>query len=360
MTTTTITTTDNAAALLLDGIDNKDQQSRVEAFVDWLALTGGDWRAPDLAAYRDWLMSADRQARNRHSRAIQAAPALSATSARAHLSSVRARYKAIIGDNRTRDALYSLTSGNAADRKAFVDEMLQRLENAVKPDKSTVKIVNVRDVEDSKHLRLTVEQANALLDAPLDDRDNTPLQGVRDTAILALMLCTGVRDMELCALDVDDLRQQFGGALALRVRAGKGAVQRMIPYGSLDWCLAYVDKWLEMAGISSGAVFRGIYKGGKRARATRLTMRAIQDILDRYPVNVGGVLRTINPHDTRRTYARRLYEANVPLLAIQQNLGHADSRTTQGYIGTLDADQRKPPRIYRAPHTKRLEAMSLL
>ena len=134
-------------------------------------------------------------------------------------------------------------------------------------------------------------------------------------------------------------------------------MQRLVPYGALDWCLIYVDKWLQLARIDSGAVFRGFYKGGRRVRASRLTVRAVQDILDRYPVSISGALRACNPHDLRRTYARRLYEAGVPLLAIQQNLGHQDSRTTEGHIGTLDAGQRRPPALYRPPHLNRLEQM---
>ena len=46
------------------------------------------------------------------------------------------------------------------------------------------------------------------------------------------------------------------------------------------------------------------------------------------------------------SYARRLYEAGFDLVAIQQNLGHADVKTTLGYIGELDAEKRRPPAIY--------------
>jgi integrase len=61
---------------------------------------------------------------------------------------------------------------------------------------------------------------------------------------------------------------------------------------------------------------------------------------------IDGELRKVNPHDLRRTYARRLYEAGMDLLAIRDNLGHADSRTTLKYIGTMDIDRRKPPTVY--------------
>jgi integrase len=61
---------------------------------------------------------------------------------------------------------------------------------------------------------------------------------------------------------------------------------------------------------------------------------------------IDGQRRRVRPHDLRRTYARRLYEAGLDLVAIQQNLGHADVKTTLGYIGTLDADRRRAPAVY--------------
>ena len=354
--------TSAAAALLLADVENKDQISRIQLFLDWLSISGDDWRKPNLAAYRDWLMSDDRVARDRHSRELKSAAPLTAASASAHLSTVRGRYQALLSDNGVRDDLYAAAPEDvsASDRKAFVDETLTQLANAINPRYSSVEMITEQDEADDKHIRLTIEQARALIAAPLDDDENSPLQAVRDAALIALLLCTGIRDMELCALDVQDLRRMYGGKLALEVRSGKGKKQRMIPYGALDWCLIYVEKWLSMAGISEGAIFRGIFKGGKRVRPGRLTTRAVQDILNRYPVSIFGELRAINPHDTRRSYARLMHDDGMLLTAIQENLGHADMKVTRAYIGKLDADPRQPGAVFRPGNMKRLESLSLL
>jgi len=103
---------------------------------------------------------------------------------------------------------------------------------------------------------------------------------------------------------------------------------------------------MEKAGIKNGPVFRGLYKSGNKLRPGRLSVRAIEYILASYPIMVDGVLTAVKPHDCRRTYARLLYEAGVDVVAIQQNLGHADMRTTLGYIGELDVDRRRAPAIY--------------
>jgi integrase len=120
-----------------------------------------------------------------------------------------------------------------------------------------------------------------------------------------------------------------------------------VPYGELEWVLAIVAKWREAAGIGQGPVFRGFYKGNRKLRPGRLSVRAVEYIVGAYPVMVDGEMVSVRPHDLRRTYARRLYEAGFDLVAIQQNLGHADVKTTLGYIGELDAEVRRPPAIYK-------------
>lgn len=314
---------------------DKHTRSRLGKFQAWMAAQGRPWHDPDLATYRDAMLAGDK------------APATVA----AHLSTIRGRYKALLRDNGMRERLHSLAAralqeigqeDTPANRKAFVDEMLTRLENAIDPQAAPVKTRTRQDRPDSDHLRLTSEQASALMAAP----GLGTSQGLRDTGVIALMLCTGIREAELSALDAGDLRQRLGGELALHVREGKGCKERLVPYGKLSWVLALVDHWLARAEIEGGPVFRGLYKGGGRLRPGRLSVRAIQYILGSYPVMVDGEMVTARPHDLRRTYARRLYEAGVDLVAIQQNLGHADVKTTLGYIGTLDASRRRAPAIY--------------
>jgi len=318
-----------AAALSLAGRD-KDTRHRMGRFSRWLSATGQRWHEPDLAAYRDFLLAGN-----------------SPATVKAHLSTVRSFYRQLMASNTTREALYTLArqqdpDAGPADQKALVDELLARMGNALEPAASAVKVKTSQDRADSDQVRLTAAQANALLAAP----GVTTPQELRDTATLALLLCTGVREAELCALDVGDLRQRLGGELALHVRSGKGCKERLIPYGDLSWVLAIVDRWLAVAGVSGGPVLRGFYKGGALLRPGRLSTRAVQNILASYPVMLDGELAIVKPHDCRRTYARRLYDAGLPPVAIQQNLGHSNLKTTLGYIGPLDARTRRAPAIY--------------
>ena len=325
-----LTTIEQMRVDLIPTDADKCARSRLAHFAKWQGGHGRTWYEPDLAAYRDAMLADGKRA----------------STVAAHLSTVRARYRAIIRDNDTRQALFDAAAQvvgvGPADRKAYVDELLTRVENAIDPDLSPVKQVKRQDRPDSDELRLTSEQAGALLAAPGVDT----ARGLRDTAIVAMLLCTGVREAELTALDVADLRQRLGGELALHVREGKGAKERLVPYGALSWALTIVDRWLQVAGVQAGAVVRGFYRDGQTVRPGRLTVRAVQDVLGAYPIVADGDLVTVKPHDCRRTYARRLYEAGVDVVAIQQNLGHSDLKTTLGYIGALDVARRRPPAIY--------------
>ena len=160
------------------------------------------------------------------------------------------------------------------------------------------------------------------------------------------MTRSGIREQEVCNLEVQDLRQSADGVLCLHVRRGKGCKTRAIPYGSLDGCLAVVDKWLALVGIEQGPVFRGFYKGGRRLRPGAMNPRLIQRMLKAYPITHGGVMVKVCPHDLRRTYARIMYDLGMDTLAISQNLGHADIKTTQGYIGKLGMAKRQPKRAF--------------
>jgi len=338
MTSTAIIPQQQTIADLLADVTNKDAQHRISKFIDYMNEQRGNWHMPDLAAYRDYLLSVR---------------GLAPASAAAHLSTIRGRYKLLLDSNSMRQYLYRLApeAASAADRKAFVDETLSQLENAIKPNNAPLKVIQQQDALDAQHIRLTIEQALDLLDAPARDARNTRREALRDAALLALMLCTGLREMEACALNVDDLRQKVDRQLGVSVRAGKGAKARFVPYGGLSWCLDYVDAWLAHAGITSGAVFRALRKAKagkeKPVRAERLSVRAVQDILKRYPVYGDGETIHVAPHDLRRSYARLLHDAGVPVVAIQQNLGHANLETTLGYIGDLTIHQRKPPTILR-------------
>ncbi len=117
----------------------------------------------------------------------------------------------------------------------------------------------------------------------------------------------------------------------------------------MAYALDITEKWLGVAGIDEGSVFRGFYKGEKRLRPKRMTVRTLNRIVEKY-------YDGLTPHDLRRSYARLQYEAGMDILSISQNFGHASIQTTKGYIGTMDA-QRRAGKIAIPFDLGRLEAI---
>lgn len=287
------------------------------------------WWKPNLSGYKDFL----------ESRGYKPA------SIKAHLSSVRSWYRRVMPLEETTRFLYSLSPYHTpSDAKAFVDELRIFIHNQIDPHQVEVKETHVQDEDDFEAIWLTQAQAQELLVLPGKD---TPV-GIRDTAIISLFLCTGIRAAELCALEVDDLKQYQKNVLSLRIRHGKGDKQRLVPYGDLDWVLSLVQNWLEISGIQSGFVFRGFSKNYKSVR-NGISRKAINDLLKKYPIYTNNQIVALKPHDLRRTYARLLHESGMDPVRIQQNLGHSRLETTLRYIGILDVESRRPKQIFFKP-----------
>lgn len=334
--------------MLMPASPSKDEKSRLGFYIDWLSRNRRSWYQPDLKAYRDYLF----YHRERVDGRGQRKPAtLAPQTVVAHLATIRGRYDALTRSNDMRDRLYDLVNPDApeAEQRAMVDEFFIRIMNDVHPAAAPVKLIAKQDIADSEHLRLKPYQVSALIQAP----GISNLRGLRDTALVTLMVCTGIRAAEAAALQVDDLRQHLGGELSLRVREGKGGKQRLIPYGPLDWCLMYVDAWLQGSEIKAGYIFRGIRRGGKTVRATGIGAWTVNDIMNCYSISIDGALRAVKPHDLRRTYARNAYDYGMDLERIRQNLGHTSLGTTQTYIGELDGRDRHPPNMFSPPHDQR-------
>lgn len=343
---------DNSWLIPDDNGRNKNERSRMNLYVSWLNEHDYHWTQPALADYARYLLSDTR--------------GLSASSTNAHLSTIRGVFRQHIDEAILRQRLEvfadeAMPQVTPSDKRVLVQKVMLDLEDALNPalTKRIVKQVTKQDTLDSTHIRLTNGQADRLMQQP----SLRTVQGVRDTALISFALCTGLREAELCNLNIDNLRSRVGDELGVYIHEGKGAKSRFVPYGALDWCLQYVDAWLGLAGITEGAVFRGVSHwqiGRKQVNKVRtkqlqkylterLIPRSVQNILKTYPIMVDGEETVLTPHDLRRTYARLLWDSGMDIIAIRDNLGHADIKTTQGYIGDMDMHKRRASALYREP-----------
>ena len=171
---------------------------------------------------------------------------------------------------------------------------------------------------------LTARQAQALLNAP----DTTTNKGLRDRAILAVLLGCGLRRSEVAALTFTHIQQRDGRWCIVDL-VGKHGRVRTVPMPT--WCKVAVDAWAAAAGIADGPVFRSVNRGGQ-VRDTALSEKVVWQLIRPYAEAAG--VAGIAPHDCRRTCAKLCRAAGGELEQIQMLLGHASVQTTERYLGT--------------------------
>jgi site-specific recombinase XerD len=169
---------------------------------------------------------------------------------------------------------------------------------------------------------LTAEQAEQLLALP----NLGTLKGIRDGAVLALLLGAGLRRSELASLDFGRIQERDGRWVIVDL-AGKHGRIRSVPIPL--WTYAAIARWKSAAGISEGPVFRSVTRHG-RVTPRPLSPQGVFMIVKIYADQLHIVAR---PHDLRRSFAKLAHAGKAPLEQIQLSLGHASVVTTEIYLG---------------------------
>jgi len=137
---------------------------------------------------------------------------------------------------------------------------------------------------------------------------------------LELALLTGLRVSEVAALHWDDIRLDSGGGWVL-VRRGKGGKSRAVRFGRR--LAAALLRYRQIIG-DGGYFFPGRGSGHISTRTLQLWLKGALAEAD--------LPRDFTFHSFRHTYATTLYmRSNHNLRLVQQQLGHADMRSTQVY-----------------------------
>jgi len=171
---------------------------------------------------------------------------------------------------------------------------------------------------------LSVRQAQSLLNAP----DHTTVRGLRDRAILAVLLGCGLRRSEVAALTFAQVQQRDGRWCIVDL-VGKHGRVRTAPMPT--WVKVAIDAWTGPAGLVAGHVFRPVNRAGC-ITGDRLGEKVVWQMLRHYAAAVG--VPGIAPHDLHRTCAKLCRAAGGELEQIQLLLGHASVQTTERYLGT--------------------------
>ncbi len=152
---------------------------------------------------------------------------------------------------------------------------------------------------------------------------------IRDKTVALLLVHTGIRIGECCALLLEDITLGERSGL-VRIRSGKGEKYREIPLNNT--ARQALREWLAVKPqVENNFLF--LSRNGERMQP-----RAIQDELERIGKRLGIEL---TPHTLRHTCAHNMVEMGIPLDQVAAILGHKRLETTRIYTAPSQGDLEK-------------------
>ena len=168
---------------------------------------------------------------------------------------------------------------------------------------------------------LTREQIAALFRACQDKT----LLGLRDEAIIAGLLDTGLRASELLGLTVEDIDRRERRAVVM----GKGARERLVGFEAKT--LRLLDRYHRRAGIEAGPLFRD-------RTGEPLSQAALYLAIRKRGRQVG--IENLHPHSFRHTTATALLAAGLQEGDVRQLMGWSRrSHMLERYTASRAADR---------------------
>src|ERR1700680_3294295 len=141
---------------------------------------------------------------------------------------------------------------------------------------------------------LSIRQAQTLLNAP----DISRKKGLRDRAMLAVLLGCGLRRSEAAALTLRHIQQRDNRWCIVDLIGKQGRV-RTIPMPT--WVKVAIDSWTAAANLLDGFAFRPVNRGDQ-VQGERMSEKVVWQLLQQYAATAG--VPGIAPHDLRRTCAK--------------------------------------------------------
>lgn len=175
--------------------------------------------------------------------------------------------------------------------------------------------------------------------------DISTFTGIRDAAMLAVMIGCGLRISGLVGLNESDLlfsQVQDSEWLVVRVRE-KGDKERLVPaphearlmvraylgheqLEEIDRALPDGDRVL-FVSVGNRMIPADKYFGAAR----RIAVRSVRDMMVRYGEKAGIPRKELHPHALRHLYGTELTESDTSLLVTQALMGHSDPNSTEIY-----------------------------
>lgn len=181
---------------------------------------------------------------------------------------------------------------------------------------------------------LKPEQVHTLLESI----DRNIIRGIRDYALINLMVRTGMRCCEVTRMNVKDLTIE-DGTWVVYIQ-GKGRTDKDRVLGVTDKVVEPIKQYLSMRDIEPDSpLFVNHAHAYKEVRITAMTIsRMVRARLEA----VGMKTAKLTAHSLRHTAAVNALTNGAGLFDVQQMLGHSDPKTTNIYLLSIaEAQARK-------------------
>lgn len=208
--------------------------------------------------------------------------------------------------------------------KSYAKQHRARLEPIELASILAIEGVPMRGVRMGKWLSL--DQVRELLAVP--PPGESPLRGLRDRALLAMLVGTALRRTELVSLTVGHL-EMVNGRLVVLDLTGKGNRIRTVPVP--EWARTRLEEWLAAGTITCGPIWRRVLGAASTVQPVGIAADRVHTIVQRAGARIG--VPKLAPHDLRRTFAQLARARGADLEQIQLTLGHASLMTTERYLG---------------------------
>jgi site-specific recombinase XerD len=208
-------------------------------------------------------------------------------------------------------------------------------------DKDVTKLVRMPKIPNKVKSRLTVDEVAVLLDSMekgtnLTKKEKTYFEAtkVRDIAITAVLVGTGIRVSELVNLNLQDINFKENQFKVTR----KGEKEEIIYFNDeVGRALKeYYDRRLAIEGVDNEHCLALFLSTQKR----RIDEKSVRNLVKKY-VKRAGIIKTITPHGLRRTFGTNIYNEVGDVYLVAEMLGHKSVETTKKHYAELDIERKR-------------------
>lgn len=233
---------------------------------------------------------------------------------------------------------YTNNEASKLRKLSAIRSLFKYLYNKDKLSQNVASKVMTPKVHDHEIIRLESQEMQRLLDE-VESADSVDVGhykayhehvALRDTAIVTLLLGTGIRISECVGLNVDDI--DFENRQFTITRKGGSRTILYLPDEVVTCLQDYLTQRLAI-DAATDALFLSLQN-------KRINVRTVQVLVKKY-ASMSVPLKHITPHKLRSTYGTNLYRETKDIYVVAEVLGHRDVNTTKKHYAAISEDIKR-------------------